>query len=63
MEMKTFTITIKAKSEGDAEMALEEVARLIGQGNTSGFNSNETGSFDFDSDGEFDEDEIEEETA
>lgn len=57
--MKTFQIELSGNFEGDIEMALAEVARLIAEGYTSGFNSNDTGSFSFDSSGEYDEDETE----
>lgn len=40
-------IEINGKSDSDIEVALEEVSKLINEGNTSGFNKNETGSYSF----------------
>ena len=47
------TIVINGDTDGDIEQALDEVRKLIGEGNTTGFNSNESGSFHFKSDGEY----------
>lgn len=41
------TITISGNETGDLELALEEVQRLVSEGFTSGFDSNETGDFRF----------------
>jgi len=51
--MKTFTIEVGGASLDDVLMAIDEAKRVIGEGNTSGFNENETGSFSFDSSGEY----------
>jgi hypothetical protein len=51
--MKTFTIEVSGATLSDVEMAIDEVKRVISAGNTSGFNDNETGSFSFDSSGEY----------
>lgn len=45
--MLTLTVEIEGKNEGDLELALQEVTRLVGEGYTSGNNSNDTGSFRF----------------
>lgn len=52
--MKTFTITVEGKTESDIEVAIEEVLRLVKNG-WSGFNSNEDGSFEFSSEGDYEE--------
>jgi hypothetical protein len=41
------TIECHGTEEADLDLAQEEVSRLIGEGYTSGMNSNETGSFTF----------------
>jgi hypothetical protein len=46
MRMK-LTSTIEGDTTGDLELGLEEVSRLISEGNTSGFNRNDNGSFEF----------------
>lgn len=46
------TIKLKGLTESDIEMALAETQRLITKGDEWGLNSNETGSFDFELDGE-----------
>jgi hypothetical protein len=46
MAMK-LTSTIEGQTTSDLEVALEEVHRLIAEGNTSGFNRNDTGRFEF----------------
>jgi hypothetical protein len=51
--MKTFTIEITGQSETDIDNALAEVSRLIDSGMLSGHNSNDTGSFSFDSEGKY----------
>lgn len=50
--MLTITITATGKTSDDLELAIGEVTRLLSEGNTSGFNRNETGSFTFDISGE-----------
>ena len=42
------TIQIEGETESDLEYALEEVTRLVREGYSHGFNSNDTGSFNFD---------------
>jgi hypothetical protein len=56
--MKTFNITITAKFDGDAEMTLEEVKRLIEDGNIAGKGGEPSCgcSFSFTSEGDYDED-------
>lgn len=49
MAYSAFNIHLEGKHEDDVLYALDEVRRQIEQGFTSGFNSNETGSFRFDS--------------
>lgn len=53
--MKTFKLIVRGKKQMDVELAIAESMRLIGNGNLSGFNSNEDGDFSFDSEGEYDE--------
>lgn len=48
--MKTLTITITGLWDQHLEDGLDEVRRLVANGNTSGQNRNETGSFSFDVD-------------
>ena len=50
MRFKRLTITIEGIETGDLELSMEEVQRLITEGCTSGFNHNETASFNFDID-------------
>ncbi len=50
--MLTLTINIEGDGDSDLEYALEEVARLVRLGCTSGNNSNGTGNFNFDITGE-----------
>ncbi len=45
--IKRLTVTIEGVDDGDIEMALGEVKRLVGEGYTSGFNDNETGAYNF----------------
>lgn len=59
--MKTFKLIVRGKKQMDIELAVAESMRLIGSGNLSGFNSNEDGDFSFDSEGEYDAEEDEEE--
>lgn len=59
--MKTFTIEIKGNTQSDIELAIEEIARLVSQEFLSGFNSNDTGSFTFDSTGEYEPEEEDDE--
>jgi hypothetical protein len=42
------TLTVKGVTHTDILLGLEEAARRIEAGNTSGFDSNETGAFLFD---------------
>lgn len=51
--MKTFTIEISGQSETDISNALEEVSRLIGSGLLSWDNANDTRSFSFESEGDY----------
>lgn len=50
--MLELKVEITGATTSDLELALEEVQSLITNGNTSGFNSNETGRFRFDVSGE-----------
>lgn len=65
--MKTFTIEVSGATQSDVEIAIDEVKRLVSEGYQSGSNENDTGSFSFDSSGEYsghsdeDEDEKDEE--
>ena len=45
--VKRLTITIEGRDDGDMEYALDEILKLVQDGNTSGFNSNDTGAFRF----------------
>jgi len=45
--MLTATIELHGETETDIELALDEVRRLVGEGFTSGHNSNDTGKFTF----------------
>lgn len=53
--MKTFTIEITGKTQSDVELALQEAAKIIEQGCHAGHNSNDDGSFNVESEGEYDE--------
>lgn len=53
--MKTFKLIVRGKKQTDVELAIAESMRLIGNGNLSGFNSNEDGNFSFDSEGEYED--------
>ena len=48
IQMK-FTLTAEVSGDAwdDLEIALEELLRLVSEGNTSGFGQNESGSFEF----------------
>lgn len=46
------TVTIDGYQQGDLELALREVESKVAQGYKSGFNSNDTGSFRFDIEGQ-----------
>jgi hypothetical protein len=46
------TITIDGYQQGDLEVALLEIQNKISNGFTSGFDSNDTGSYNFDIEGE-----------
>jgi len=50
--MLTLTIKITGFQEGDLDLSLQEVNRLIAQGYTSGLNSNDTESYEFFTSGE-----------
>lgn len=50
--MLTLTVKIRGYRQGDLEIALEEVTRLVAAGNLGGMNSNATGEFAFDIEGE-----------
>jgi len=50
--MMNLAITIEGRTESDLEFALQEVTRLVGEGYTSGGNSNDTGSYSFNVSGE-----------
>lgn len=55
--MKTYTITITGKTQSDIEDALSYVQKWIEGGSWSGFDSNDSGSYDFKSEGDFEEEE------
>lgn len=57
--MRTLQITITGKTNSDLDIALEEVTRLVADGNNLAFNRNDTGSFRFEIDGDEDLDEDE----
>jgi hypothetical protein len=48
LPMKTLTITITGETEDDLCFSIDEVRRLVDEGYLSGFNSNETASYNFD---------------
>jgi len=48
--IKRLTVTIEGKDDGDLEIALDEVSRLVNEGYQAGHNSNDTGAFLFDTD-------------
>lgn len=52
---KTFTITLEGKSQSDIESAMQEVMNSIQSGYECGANSNDDGSFSFESNGEYDD--------
>jgi len=54
--MKTYTITVSGETESDVEISINEAKRLISEGYGSGLNSNDTASFSFESEGEYEED-------
>lgn len=54
---KTFTIEITGNTLSDVVQGIEEAQRQIERGFWSGFDSNDTGSFSFGSDGRFDDEE------
>jgi hypothetical protein len=45
--MFDLSLTIKGDTEDDLELAMLEILRLIREGFTSGFDSNESGSYSF----------------
>ena len=45
--MRNLKINIEGKSDSDLEIALEEVLRVIKNGNMSGMDSNDSGEFNF----------------
>ena len=51
--MKTFTITIKGKTESDIEDAIIVVSNQIRDGFLAGFDSNDSGSYHYESKGEY----------
>lgn len=53
--MLTLKIEIKGKTDSDLEIALDEVARSVARGNTSGADSNDTGRYSFAISGEAEE--------
>lgn len=59
--MREFTINLYGKTQGDIELASEEVHRLISQGYRSGTNSNDEGGFFFESTGDEEDEEEDEE--
>lgn len=65
--MRTLQITITGKTDSDLTSGLQEVTRLVDTGMILGFNSNDTGSFRFEIEGEeelaTDEDDEDDETA
>jgi len=50
--MQTLNVEIVGNSASDLELALEEVLKLVAEGNLAGFASNETGRFNFTISGE-----------
>lgn len=52
-EGKEFTITVEGRSQSDIESALEECLRAIRNGFLAGGDRNNTGSYEFDSTGEY----------
>ena len=50
--MKTLTITITGNTDGDLENGLAEATKRFEAGNTSGFDSNDSGRFSFTVEGE-----------
>lgn len=54
--MRRFSIQIGGKTEEDVAYALDEIKRLVLDGNKAGFNANEDGDFSFASEGDYDED-------
>lgn len=50
--MRTLQITITGNTDGDLARGLEEVTRLVDAGMAIGYNSNDTGSFRFEIEGE-----------
>lgn len=55
--MKTFEIEVSGKTLSEVVNAIEEAKKRIEQGNYAGFDENEDGSFSFDSDGCYEEEE------
>lgn len=45
--MRVLKINVEGKTDSDIELALEEALKIIKKGNTSGMDSNDSGSFDF----------------
>ena len=60
--MKTFTIEVSGKTQSDIVNAINEISKLVETGNLAGFDENETGNFNFDSENEYgpSQDEIDE---
>lgn len=55
--MRTAIINATGKTDYDIELALEEALKRIKSGNTSGFDENNSGSFDFEITGDEEESE------
>ena len=60
--MKTYTITVTGKTDGDIELAINEAKKRIMQGTNFGADSNEDGSFDYRGSGDYEEKQLEEES-
>jgi len=56
--MKEFTITVTGEDQGDIEIALEEVLRLVKEGYLRGAAGHENGTYSFNSTGEYFEEEV-----
>lgn len=57
--MLKVTIALEGKNDSDIENALNEVKRLLSEGNRSGFNENDSGKFEFFTEGQEEPDEEE----
>ena len=56
--MKTFTIIIEASDLSGVMNSLHEIKKVIEKGCTSGLDSNETENYSFESEGDYEEEEI-----